>query len=152
MFCYHSNYSLLQVKEVMIIIDGNVINNSYCWIFRQGLSYDCYNSKLLLYVAPGHGYYDYGQMISFDTNNNSVIRLDNFITFPINMSTVTMPTGCILVALCVIKQVVILNNAHQSYMSYSCSLHGEIHTILDSMDWRCMLKMALKYYSLLIVS
>ena len=37
MFCCHSNYKLLQVKEAMILIDGNVINddNKY-WIFRQG--------------------------------------------------------------------------------------------------------------------
>ena len=112
----------------MIIIDGNVINddNKY-WIFRQGYCIMlCDNINLLYYVAPGHGYYDYGQMISFDINNNSVIRLDNFITFPINISTVTMPTGCILVTSCVIRQVIILNNAHQSYMRYNYSLHGEM--------------------------
>ena len=35
--CCQGNYGLSQVKEVVIIIDGNIISNdnSY-WVFRQG--------------------------------------------------------------------------------------------------------------------
>ena len=87
-------------------------------------------------------------MILFDTNNSAVIRLDNFITLPTNMSTVTMPTGCILVTITLtilIDEIPVicwiitsrcttqlsLINAHQSYMKYSYWAHGEMHIMLD---------------------
>ena len=45
-------------------------------------------------------------MILFDTNNSGVIRLDNFITLPTNMTTVTMPTGCILVIITIVAGII----------------------------------------------
>lgn len=45
MFCCHGSYKLLQVKEAMIIIDGNVINDDdKYWIFRQGYSIMLWNN------------------------------------------------------------------------------------------------------------